>query len=200
MAAIHKKQGEQRRRQAIINATMSFLVVLLAAQGVKNGDDRRKAQEGQQNAERELQNIRNRLRELVASDELARSLARDCVAAMDTTAKNPRRTTMWGAIFSPGPQNSFQEFSDERVHRVAEVLNHGLASHLSTLLMTDEERERHDMEELAHYAELADSLVSMTQESASMTDDLDSSSTRSSVPRNVHSGDVSQRPKKVFAF
>jgi hypothetical protein len=206
LAVFQQQQREQRRRQAIINSTLSFLVVLLAAQGVKNGEDRRKAQEGQQHAENELREIRNRLRQMLTSDELLRSLARDSVAVIetDTTVKNPR-TTMWGAIFSPHPRYSSKEIADEKLHRVAEVLAQGVASQLSPLLMSDDERERREMEELVQYPSSTVSMVNMTQEGESARTHLDSSSTISSVPDQVGDDCASQcvarsKPKRVFAF
>jgi hypothetical protein len=218
---LREQQREQKRRQAIINSALSFLMVVLAAQGAKNGQERRHAQAGRDQAEQELLQIRSDLRNVIESDESLERLARECIEAFDdSNARNDGRAWWSGwtfAILSNVPAN---EDHEARVHRVVKALRQGLASQLTSVMLSDGEKERQEMEQLARIAASALSFPDATTPNAATTPDAPSNglaswpasspaeeaSTRTGrVPIEVLAGEQSATsgnvaPKKVFMF
>lgn len=78
-----KKEAEERRRryqQAAVNAICSFMVVLLAAQSLKSGSERRKAELHLTAALEVLSETRDKLKQ-VTKDEQVQAMAAACVRA-----------------------------------------------------------------------------------------------------------------------
>jgi hypothetical protein len=201
---LREQQREQKRRQAIINSVLSFLMVLLAAQGAKNGQERRNAQAGRDHAEQELLRVRDDLRKVVESDESLARLACECIDAFgDNSLISDGGALRRGGMFSKWSNQPSHDSQEARVQQVVKALRQGLSSQLASVTLSDEEKERQEMEQLATFASSALSFPDATtpNPAASAVTSLPSSSRSEDASKEVAPrDDSSTAPKKVFMF
>ena len=138
-----RAERQRRTRQALINVTCSFMVVLLAAQSWKSGGEKRKAIRQRDEQAAELRETQQRLK--AVTREAPAVLAAACARAVIQERQAEQPSTRQRGWFAAKRNNAVQEEEEERKELEAKFLKI-LTVHLERTVgeagLTPEERDQ----------------------------------------------------------
>ena len=175
IAATTKTTNDERKRrynQAAINAICSFMVVLLAAQSLKSGSERRKAELHLTAALEVLAETQDKLKHLTNAGHV-KAMAAACVAEIavlqhqEEERRKQSKTGGWLSRTSSGSELSAQELQQLQQEQIAAVLQRHLSSFVGDSALTEAEKDQKHVLELVQTPE--DSLLQALQEEQETT-------------------------------
>lgn len=155
-----------RFRQALINACLSFFTVILAVQGVKNANACRKAEQDCETVQELLDEERRLLQSLlndpdalaspVTTQILQRINNNEQQSSEESSASATARSSSWWSTSNtkePG-KTSTTTTEDQRIlqHDVQQIIIEGLKERIGRIVMTPEERDKNDLNQLSSAA------------------------------------------------
>jgi hypothetical protein len=144
-------ERNRRYQQAAINAVCSFMVVLLAAQSLKSGSDKRKAELQLEAALEVVSETRDKLK-LVLDTSTSHRIAQACLDQMtDTNAPtSPPKSSAWFWSSRPPATSAATNLETSNdVDRLAAIVQQQLYAVIGNAALTEAERDQRRMQQLA---------------------------------------------------
>jgi hypothetical protein len=142
-----------RHQQSIINATVSFFTIILAAQAVKSASDRRKAERALKDALEITDETRQALK-TIQSDDVIRELAQKCCRA--TTERSEKSlpppgsgTSRWFGGTAALPKEGDEDDDSKGLEgRIFEILQMEITRRVGHASMTEEEKDKSKLKQM----------------------------------------------------